>query len=380
MMSHAKLHLASDAETRHAEARGMLNDLQASLANGSLSRRVELLQRVTDLFMHGADQFSDDHISVFDDVFECLVSHMHDDAQIELARRMAPVASAPRRLIRYLAMHDLIEVAAPVLSQSDRLDEETLLEVARSKDQHHLKAIAERSHICGAVTDVLLERGDDEVVGAVASNANADLTDRGHATLISRAEQHDWIFTCLQMRPSMPRHFYLQLVAKASKEVRARLSATYPQSAEAVAEAVDDVSHRVLAASAALQDEIHTSHRLVRLLHEDGRLDDRQVERFARDRKFNELCAALACMARIPLSLAEALMIESQDEGLFILGKVCGLSWHTVCEIVTLRVHLGYRAECDKDAARDSYQQLRISTAQQILRFHRMRLTISEPV
>jgi hypothetical protein len=49
----------------------LLDELQTTLAHGTVARRVEALRRVTDLFISGVVEFSDDQIALFDDVFQC---------------------------------------------------------------------------------------------------------------------------------------------------------------------------------------------------------------------------------------------------------------------------------------------------------------------
>ena len=51
----------------------LLDELQAALAHGTVARRVETLRRVTDLFINGAVDYSDEQIGLFDDVFQCLI-------------------------------------------------------------------------------------------------------------------------------------------------------------------------------------------------------------------------------------------------------------------------------------------------------------------
>src|SRR3954451_18015136 len=92
-----------------------------------MARRVETLRRVTDLFLNGAVDYSDEQVALFDDVFHCLLRHIEASAKALLARRMTTLEGAPPRTIRTLAFPDLIEVAAPVLSQSERHDVDTVL-------------------------------------------------------------------------------------------------------------------------------------------------------------------------------------------------------------------------------------------------------------
>ena len=125
-----------------ATSESLLDELQTTLAHGTVARRVETLRRVTDLFINGAVDYSDEQIGLFDDVFQCLMEHIETSAKALLANRLAPINTAPPLTIRTLAFDDLIEVAAPVLSGSERLDDDALIETARNKSQAHLLAIS----------------------------------------------------------------------------------------------------------------------------------------------------------------------------------------------------------------------------------------------
>src|SRR6201990_195903 len=206
----------------------LLDELQTTLAHGTVARRVETLRSVTDLFINGAVDYSDQQIGLFDDVFQCLMEHIETSAKALLANRLAPIETAPPLTVRALAFDDLIEVAAPVLSQSERLDDDALIETARNKSQAHLMAISTRKTLSGAVTDVLILRGDDDVVQNTVNNPGAQFTERGYGRLVARAEGDDNLAACIGLRPSIPRHHYLKLLAKASDTVRARLEAANP--------------------------------------------------------------------------------------------------------------------------------------------------------
>src|ERR1700710_2889828 len=206
----------------------LLDELQTTLAHGTVARRVETLRRVTDLFLNGAVDYSDEQVALFDDVFHCLMRHIEASAKALRASRLAPVDTAPPLTIRALAFDDLIEAGAPVLSQSERPDDEARIETARSKSQAHLMAISTRKTLSGAVTDVLILRGDDDVVQSTVNNPGAQFTERGYGRLVARAAGDDNLATCIGLRPPIPRHHYLKLIAKASDTVRARLQAANP--------------------------------------------------------------------------------------------------------------------------------------------------------
>src|SRR5438552_4704575 len=350
----------------------LLDELQSTLAHGTVARRVETLRRVTDLFINGAVEFSNEQIALFDDVFQCLIVHIETSAKALLSNRLAPIDTAPPLTIRTLAFDDLIEVAGPVLSRSERLEDEVLIETARNKSQAHLMAISTRRVLSSAVTDVLVLRGNDEVIQSTVNNPGAEFTERGFSRLVNRAEGDDNLATCIGLRPTIPRHLYLKLLAKASDTVRQRLETANPQIAAEVPSAVKEATRRARSAPSAITRNTAIAHALIKSLYEDGRLDEFQVATFAEAGKFDEANASVAALANVPVAIAENMMIETRAEGVMILAKVAGLSWPTVKTIIRMRDKLSSAEPADLAACQDTYERLRPSTAQQVLRFHRM--------
>ena len=348
----------------------LLEELQTALSHGTVARRVETLRRVTDLFVGNAVDYSDDHIRVFDDVFQCLVEQIETSAKALLADRLAPIAAAPPKIIRTLALDEVIEVSGPGLSKSERLDETTLIEIARTRGQAHLKAISLRRVLSEALTDVLVTRGNEDVVQSTVSNPGARFSEGSLSDLVTRAERDDDLATCIGLRPDLPRHCYLKLVAKASLSVRKKLEAAHPGLVDEVSSVVQEAAQRIRAAAMTKQTEM--ARALVKSLHADGRLDEFQVTTFAEQGKFDEANAGLAALAGVAVETAETMMIESRTEGVMILAKVAGMSWASVRAIIALREKLSGGSQTDMLTLRDTYEALRSSTAQQVLRFHRM--------
>lgn len=351
----------------------LLDELQAALSHGTVARRVEALRRVTDLFVGNVVDYSDEHIRVFDDVFQCLIEQIETAAKALLADRLAPIAAAPPKVIRTLALDELIEISGPVLSKSERLDETTLLEIARTRGQAHLKAISLRRVLSEALTDVLVSRGNEDVVQSTVGNPGAKLSEGSLTDLVTRAERDDDLATCIGLRTDLPRHHYLKLVAKASFSVRRKLEAAHPELADEVSSVVQEAAQRVRAAAMTRQTEM--ARALVNSLHADGRLNEFQVTTFAEQGKFDETNAGLAALAGVAIETAENMMIESRTEGVMILAKVAGMSWPSVRAIIAMREKLSGGSQTDMLALRGTYEALRSSTAQQVLRFHRMQST-----
>ena len=148
----------------------LIPELEDVIQNGTAERRAKTVQRIANLFVDGSPHFNEDHIGLFDDVLCRLVDEIEAKARIEMAQSLAVIGNAPSELMHKLAKDEDIEVAGPVLAQSLRLHENELVELAKTRSQAHLAAIAGRTDLGEAVTDVLVRRGSPEVVRNVADN------------------------------------------------------------------------------------------------------------------------------------------------------------------------------------------------------------------
>jgi len=352
----------------------LIDELEAALGSGTNARRIEMLTRITDLFIGGASRYSPEQIGVFDDVMVRLVSTIEAKARAKLAYRLAPIANAPVNVIHMLAFDDDIEVARPVLRQSERLDDRALLANASTKSQRHLFAISQRKSLSEVVTDVLVERGDRDVVHSVVRNSGARFSDAGFRMLVKRSVSDDDLATEVGMRSDIPRPHFLVLLEKASSAVRARLAAENPQASMAidgvVAEVVGGIRNEARNASpdfAAAQAEVERQNRI-------RRIGEAEIYQYARDRKFEETAIALSLLCETPIDVVERALLDPGAEIVLILAKVAGLSSTTTKAILLLRAADRGMSAKDLDQALASFNRLQPDTARRVLGFFRTRV------
>jgi len=187
-----------------SEARSLVAELDAALSNASDSRQAAILRRVTDLFLDGSKIFSDDYVAVFDDVIGRLIQKAEHPALIELSNRLAPLINAPTNVIASLASNDDIAVSGPVLEKSNALTDQALAEIAGTKGQKHLAAIAGRLKISETVTDILVERGNSEIAHSVIANLGACISELGFVKLINRCKDDEALAAAIANRTDIP--------------------------------------------------------------------------------------------------------------------------------------------------------------------------------
>ena len=159
------------------EPKSFLCDLDDAVLRGTPESRMRALWHTTDLLIAG--RYSDDEIWTFGEVIGRLADEIEVAARAQLARRLARFDKAPVNVLHKLAFDDEIDVAGPILRESEQLEDYALVANASLKGQSHLLAISKRKSLQEAVTDVLVRRGDRNVVNSVANNNGARFSDFG---------------------------------------------------------------------------------------------------------------------------------------------------------------------------------------------------------
>jgi uncharacterized protein (DUF2336 family) len=349
----------------------LIHELDSSIAHSTDQRRSAMLRHLTDLFLVGSDQYTEDEIDLIDDVFVRLVGTIEQSSRALLSIRLGPVPVAPPKILRALACDDAIEVASPVLTQAARLDNATLIECARTKNQEHLLAISRRKTLPEELTDVLVERGDQQVVLSTAKNAGARFSGKGFEILVYRSQGDDALTSCVGLRSDLPPQLFERLLAAASEKVRTALVAEREYAKAEIERVVGEVADRI---QTVLNQPVSyaTAQILVESMHQAGLLTAGKLQEFASTGRFEEMVAALSLMSNVPTAVIEQHMRDARAESLLVLAKAIGLSWETTRSIMMLAAKRYRRSANGVDQAMAAFHRLRQTTAQQILDFHRM--------
>jgi uncharacterized protein (DUF2336 family) len=352
----------------------LVGELDDAIRSGASNKRVETLRRITDLFLSNADHVTEPQVEVFGAVMGRLIDHIENKALIELGQRLAPERNAPIDVIRQLAQNDEIAVAGPVLSHSTRLTSSDLLEIAKSKPQAHLLAISNRNDLQEDVTDVLVERGNDQVARSVASNECARFSATGFAKLVQRAETTDGLAELVAIRSEISAQQLRELALKATDAVRQRLlGVASPEAHAKIEKVLTDIASEINR-SGSEQRDYAIAQDLIRPLVNDKASLKAKIAEFAGADKFEETVAALAALSRLKIDVVEQSLMNSDEGGTFVLCRAIALEWPTVIAILSLTERPRLAAPPRELAGR--YAKLNIATAERILRFWQIRSNV----
>ena len=354
-------------------ATSLIDDLERALSTGTDAQRSEMLARITDLFVADADRYSPAQIKLFDELLTKLASVIEAEARAKLAGRLAAVSNAPAGVIRTLAFDDDIEVARPVLRESNRIEDADLVANANTKSQQHLLAISERKALSEAVTDILVARGDPQVAQSVAKNANARLSYAGFRLLVRRANGDDTLATLVGSRADVPRQNLLRLLDAASAQVRARLLAQNPEAGVVVDTVVAEVDGSLRSEIDQSSFDYTVARPQVEALHRSGKLDEAMVAQFAREQRSQETAVALSLLCEVNIDVVERALVAPGSEIVLILARIAGFSWATAKSILMLKASNRGMSPHDVEQALAHFGKLNVGTARKVLGFYNSR-------
>ena len=364
--------------------RSIADEVEAAIRAGSAEKHLETARRVTDLFLLSADGCSGEQVDLFSSVLERLVKTIEIKALadvsarlalVEMSTQLASVAKAPAGVIGLLARNDEIAIAGPVLTESARLSDDDLVEIATTKGEPHLLALSARWWLKEAVTDALLARQFASVSRRVVTNPGARLTPSGFSLLLAQAQTDSDLAVETGIRVDLPAELRHQLLSDATETVREKLlKRAPPHLFEEIRNAIATVTASVGREMAAVRD-FGAARRFVAQLSQNGKLNERILHEFARQRKYEETVVALAELAGTTIDVVRPLMQSLRDDGVLVPCKVAGLSWETVSAVLDCRFASGTMGPHEVSRARAQYARLTPDNARRMLRFWQVRAT-----
>jgi uncharacterized protein (DUF2336 family) len=352
-------------------AKSFLRDLDQAVSRGTAESRIRALWHTTDLMISG--RYSDDEIWTFGEVIGRLADEIEVAARAQLARRLARFDDAPVNIIHKLAFDDSIDVAGPVLQESGRLEPYALVANVCTKSQTHLLAISKRESLEETVTDVLVTRGNQEVVNSVATNSGARFSDFGFLHMIQRAEGDSILAEQLGLREDIPRHIFQQLIAKASDDVRKRLEHERPAMVDQIKSTMTDVAGELQSKFGPVSRSYFVAKRLVTTQHRQGNLNEKSISLYARSHKLEEVTIGLSLLCSLPGDVIERALLDKSRETLLILARALDFSWATTMALLFLGAKDHRITALELRDLESEFGRLNVKTSRSVLEFYQSR-------
>jgi uncharacterized protein (DUF2336 family) len=352
-------------------AKSFLRDLDDAVLRGTSESRMRALWHTTDLMIAG--RYSDDVIWTFGEVIGRLADEIEVAARAQLAKRLARFDRAPVNIIHKLAFDDAIEVAGPILQESGRMETYALVANVCTKGQPHMLAISKRESIDETVTDVLVTRGNQDVVNSVATNTGARFSDFGFLHMIQRAEGDSILAEQLGLRKDIPRNVFQQLIAKATDDVKKRLERERPDMAGQIQSSVSDVAGELQSKFGPVSRSHFVAKRVVATQHRQGNLNENSISTYARSHKLDEVTIGLSLLCGLPGDVIERALLDRNRETLLILAKALDFCWATTMALLFLGAKDHRITAMDLRDLESEFGRLNVETSKSVLEFYQSR-------
>ena len=368
----------SDSQNPMTDKFVQLTNLANLAKEKSSSARQKLLRDVTDLFMEEPETLNEQELAFFGDIMFKLAREMEAKVRAVLADTLADAQVAPSAIIETLANDD-IDVARPILTRSSVLSEPDLLSIVARHSQEHLLAISKRTTVSEKVAGSLAEKGDDRVLGSLAGNAGAALTENTMATMLGRATDKKAVGGRLAARTDVSRDLAEKLFQNVSAAVRESILSDAPgvdvaKIDEAIDQSRDDLTQN------SDEDDREYAQRFIARKVALKQLDRKLVTKFVENREIWKFVAGLAEMSGIEFNAAREAIFDPSGQKVAVLCKAIDLDLNVFKDVVEFTDFQQSRSAQDTFALSGVYASMTADAAQRALRFLRLRQKAAQNV
>jgi len=336
------------------------------------NRRRELLREVTDLFFETSNTRSVRESALFDDVLQLVSAEMQDNVLAELAETFADAPNPPVGLMRDLANH-AFEIAAPVLTRSKALDEQTLLQIVNYQSQNHIKAVAQRKNVSEVVSDAIVRFGDDVALDALMRNDTASVSRTSMEAAVDRARRNEFLHECVVKRQDLPldllNEMYFVVETKLRDQIMQRNNKVDPATLDT---ALAKARERIRQSVGDLTAEAKNAMAFIQSKKTSGELNARLLVSLYREAKRTHFLYGLAEITGLDNETVDGILGRQDIDA---LAMICRASNIERPLFVTLAV-LSCGGEDAMDRAEEFgrlYNQVPIEAAQRAMRFFKVR-------
>lgn len=290
-----------------------LQDVERLLADGSPQARAATAAKVAslvDIPSLGAQQRRE---------LEGVVRLFARDAELMVRAALSDQLKSSPHLpvdVAETLARDAAEVAEPILSFSEVLTDEFLVEIVSTGDGGKQLAIAGRKSVSSEVSGALIEKGVEDAVARLASNEGAAIADTGFERMLERFATSTSIATGLAQRQSLPPTVAEKVIARVSDQISAELVARHSLPENIAGKLIDEAREKATAGYAAMIGEADASRDLARQMYQAGKLTPSIALRSLcmGDLAFFE--AAVSLKAGLPLASTQTLLHDIGGRGL----------------------------------------------------------------
>jgi uncharacterized protein (DUF2336 family) len=202
--------------------------------------RAALARRIQDVIGLPTSRITLHERSMAADLLLDMLRDCDEGLRRRAAERIVPITDAPKNLLRRLSS-DAIDVARPLLEESEAFDDSDLIFVAQTGTTAHRVLISRRRHVSQAVSDALVMQDEPDVALALLRNEGAGLSPIALDRLVELSRDHGELMGPMLRRPELTPSQALTAFWWANRADRRRILQRYSAERLTMQESVSDL-------------------------------------------------------------------------------------------------------------------------------------------
>lgn len=161
-----------------------------------------------------------------EDIFRIMVEDVQVKVREVLSESLKNCKSIPRDITVKL-INDQDSVAVPFIKYYANLTKEDLISIIEAQSSNKQKAVAQRKNLPEDVSQYIVDKCSEDVVGVLISNESANIVEKTYDSIIDKYSDSDNIKKHLVYRSDLPVSVIEKIVSSLSDELQKRLITTH---------------------------------------------------------------------------------------------------------------------------------------------------------
>ena len=245
------------------------SDVERLLHESSAEFRAETVAKIAVEYETG--DMDDGARQIAEDIFRHLARDVEVRVRQALSENLKESRIVPHDVALTLAK-DVIAVAEPILKSSQVLTDEDLVEIIETQPAASLVAIAQRATVPEAVSEALVDNGDEIVVVTLVANQGAEVSETTFGKVLDTYPENDKVKESVVRREKLPVKLAERLVTMVSAHLQEHLVKNHELSPEVAAGVIKQSREKATLELLGSESSAADVDRLVEQLHVNRRL------------------------------------------------------------------------------------------------------------
>jgi len=232
----------------------------------------DFAKSISDVFLEHYPSLTKRERHLMYDILQQTVHQAEMGLRQNVAKRLAQTAGVPRELAKLLA-NDEIEVAFPILTMSDALLDEDLIEIIHSRSVEHQLAVTKRPTVSELVSDAIVKKGEEDVIRSLLLNPNSKISSTTVEYLVDESKRLTSLQEPILRREDLDPELCERMFTWVSSALRLYILDNYELDPDFVSSVIEDAAEDVKKAKPNNPAKRAPEKRLVEELKEDGLME-----------------------------------------------------------------------------------------------------------